>query len=182
MAESDFQTELLTSLHHAGYHVVVVPDEGKTNLQFGEQFRARKKPYDAVVGRVGLVCALEFKQIKRGISFPLTNIKDHQWEGLGEARRVGWQAMVPVNFRIRPSASERKSLGTDHMVVDRAYVFPIEWLQRNKRHAAITSLNLTMPELEQFRLKPDPQDPDRWSVESIEKIFETNQTKGYSLL
>ncbi|MFI0608663.1 MAG: hypothetical protein ACH37Z_12350 [Anaerolineae bacterium] len=138
MAEKDFQTELMRGLALAGGHAYKIPD---MPFKLAQQARfVSKKPYDCFWLYEGAFWALELKQVSSGISFAMSNLRDHQEEALLEVERGGGNGLVVVNFRVRLSATQAKKRGTG--MVDRAFAAHISQVVQARTQEARTGLPL----------------------------------------
>lgn len=168
MSECAFLHELRASLVNSGWFVVRIPDDAKNQADYDDlKLRAKKKGFDTFAGKAGRpTLCIEAKQVRRGMNFPLSNIKDHQWTGLELAEGCGWDAGVAVNFRVRITLAQRNKFGLEDFVVNRSFYFPHWWLKWAKDKRAITSLNLEQHYfknqiLQKFEI---PSDGDLWDA------------------
>jgi penicillin-binding protein-related factor A (putative recombinase) len=88
-----FEAEVSKSAKLLGllYQKLAVPQSASIKLL--------SPPYDSFVLRRGIYTALELKSLKKHGSFPLSNIHDHQVEGLTRVIEEGGRAFLLINSR-----------------------------------------------------------------------------------
>jgi hypothetical protein len=120
MAEKDFQSELNRGLADAGWWAYKIPDSpaSKFGGVSGSRFTPAK-PFDCFALHAGVYHALELKQVRKGLSLPLSELRDHQEEALLAVEACGGAGWVVCNFRVRLSKTQQRKRGIE--VLDQAF-------------------------------------------------------------
>ncbi len=116
MAEKDFQAELSRGLAEAGWWAYKIPDSpaSKFGGVRGSRFTPAK-PFDCIAVRAGVPHALELKQVRKGLSLPLSEIRDHQEDALLVVEACGGAGWLVVNFRVRLSKTQQRKRGVEKL-------------------------------------------------------------------
>ncbi len=141
MAEKDFQTELNRGIADAGWWAYKIPDSpaSKFGGVKGSRFTP-VKPFDCVAVCAGVPHALELKQVRKGLSLPLSELRDHQEEALLAVEAQGGVGWVVCNFRVRLSATQQRKRGVE--VLDLAFAARIHQVVSARVDEARTGLPL----------------------------------------
>lgn len=144
MAEKDFQSELNRGLRAAGWWAYKIPDVPHA---LAKQARFNpSKPFDCFALACGRFHALELKQVRKGLSLPLSELRDHQEDALLAVEAQGGAGWLVVNFRVRLSKTQQRKRGIK--VLDQAFAariaqvvsariadartgLPLDWWERN---------------------------------------------------
>lgn len=120
MAEKDFQSELNRGLADAGWWAYKIPDSpaSKFGGVSGSRFTPAK-PFDCIAVCAGVPHALELKQVRKGLSLPLSELRDHQEDALLAVEAQGGAGWLVVNFRVRLSKTQQRKRGVE--VLDQAF-------------------------------------------------------------
>lgn len=138
MAEKDCQTELMRGFSHFGYHAYKIPDMPHA-LARQANF-VQKKPYDCYAVMAGGFHAMELKQVNKGLTFTLSNIRDHQEDHLLHVNRCGGFGWLVVNFRVRLTSGQKKKMNSQSDVLDRMFVANIRDVVDARIKGAMTGL------------------------------------------
>ena len=116
MAEKDFQAELSRGIDAAGWHTFKIPDAPSSRFRgvHGSRFTPAK-PYDCFAVNAGVHHALELKQVRSGLSLPLSQLADHQEEALLAVEACGGAGWVVCNFRVRLSKTQQRKRGIEKL-------------------------------------------------------------------
>jgi hypothetical protein len=111
--ERDFQSELSRGLKAAGWHTFKIPD---VPHKLAQQARFNPiKPYDCFALHAGVYHALELKQVRKGLSLPLSKLADHQEDALLAVEAQGGAGWLVCNFRVRLSAAQQRKRGVEKL-------------------------------------------------------------------
>jgi hypothetical protein len=111
--ERDFQSELSRGLKAAGWHTFKIPD---VPHKLAQQARFNPiKPYDCFALHAGVYHALELKQVRKGLSLPLSELRDHQEDALLAVEAQGGAGWLVCNFRVRLSAAQQRKRGVEKL-------------------------------------------------------------------
>jgi penicillin-binding protein-related factor A (putative recombinase) len=99
VARNKFEAEVARSASLLGliYYKIAVPQKGHIKL--------RSSPYDGFFVEGGRHIAVEWKSLGTFRTFPLSEVKPHQVEGLSRILQEGCDAFLVVNLRGRPLRS-----------------------------------------------------------------------------
>jgi hypothetical protein len=138
MAEKDFQSELNRGLADAGWWAYKIPD---VPHMLAKQARFNPaKPFDCFAVCAGVPHALELKQVRKGLSLPLSELADHQEEALLAVEACGGAGWVVCNFRVRLSKTQQRKRGIE--VLDQAFAARIGQVVSARIDEARTGLPL----------------------------------------
>jgi hypothetical protein len=136
--ERDFQSELSRGLKAAGWHTFKIPD---VPHKLAQQARFNPiKPYDCFALHAGVYHALELKQVRKGLSLPLSKLADHQEDALLAVEAQGGAGWLVCNFRVRLSAAQQRKRGVEKL--DLAYASRIGQVVSARIDEARTGLPL----------------------------------------
>lgn len=135
MAERVFQQELIRGGYAHGWHVVPIPDPGKSD-RFGV-----KKVYDLGLLWCSTFYATELKEVAGAtFSWSIKSLAPHQEDNLLAAAQNGGVPVVVCNFAIRLSKRNAKRLGCE--TVKEAHAVRLERILHARDHECRTSLDL----------------------------------------
>lgn len=165
--EAVFQGELQQSALEQGFHPIILEDEAKKSYRFGQSSFGKAKPYDmALLDEHGFV-AMELKDSDR-IKFPLSEVRQNQWDGLQAVHERGWPALLVVNYYVRLTPKQQQALKADLPYYNCAFVFPYKTLKLMQAQAykSVSILECRMisdaKELHQIG-------EDRWDLKTLMK-------------
>lgn len=117
----------MNSLIAAGWHPIVIPDDAKRQITFGQRFRGVSKPYDlGALDTKGRYTAFELKS-QDSPTWNFSELRESEHAGLQAVTDRGRPAFIVIRFSFRPGPRQAKVFGNDW--VDQVIALPYDTLR-----------------------------------------------------